>query len=142
MFEIFTDNVARVFTAIPFSGPTWFVIAVLTYFTVVFGRASMDPRSLVKWEHLIIDSQNNRASPYKLGYLIGVIVSTWIVIRFADRETLNFDILGMYLTYLVTGAGVNSFVKAKTPVQDRVETTVVQTSSTAVSPPATTDEPQ
>lgn len=64
-----------------------------------------------------------------MGYLIGVIVSTWIVIRFADREVLNFDILGMYLTYLVTGAAVNSFVTSRRPSQNVTETTVVQTTT-------------
>jgi len=140
MFETILTRISSVFAAIPFSGATWFTIGTLVFFTWVFAKASRDPLNPIKWEHLIIDSQNNRASPYKLGYIIGVIVSTWIVIRFADRQTLNFDILGMYLTYLVTGAGVNSFVKAKEGVRDRVETTVIQTSATTA-PPADDSTP-
>lgn len=67
-----------------------------------------------------------------MAYLIGVIVSTWIVIRFADKSEVNFDILGMYLTYLVTGAGVNSSIKIKEQQPNKVETTVVQTTTTAL----------
>lgn len=113
MIQTIISYISSVFAVIPFSGATWFTILTLVFFTWLFAKASRDPLNPIKWEHLIIDSNNNRASPYKLGYLIGVIVSTWIVIRFADRATLTFDILGMYLTFLVSGAGINTFAKAK-----------------------------
>lgn len=103
------------FALIPFSGATWFVLATLGFFVWLFSKASRDPKSPVKWEHLIVDSNNDRASPYKVGFLIGVIVGTWIIVRWADKGTLGFDMLGTYLTYLVTGAGMNSFIKAKQP---------------------------
>ena len=141
MFENIISHITQIFAAIPFSGATWFTILTMVFFTWLFAKASRDPLNPIKWEHLIIDSQNNRASPYKLGYLIGVIISTWIVIRFADRQTLNFDILGMYLTYLVTGAGVNSFIKAKEGQSPRTDTTIVQTTSTVGTPPDPSVDP-
>jgi len=134
MFSSITSYTSLIFSVLPFSGATWFTLFTLFFFVWVFSRASKDPLNPLKWEHLIIDSQDNRASPYKLGYLIGVIVGTWIVIRFADKNVLNFDILGMYLTYLVTGAGVNSFVKSKQAGQNKTETTVVQTMTSSVPP--------
>ena len=81
----------------------------------MFAKASKDKKSLVNWEHLIVDSSTDRASPYKLGYIIGIIVSTWIVITFADGGKLSFDILGTYLSFLLGGAGVNILGKKSSP---------------------------
>ena len=105
--------VTNFFNAIPFSSATWLTIWTLIFFIWIMSRASRDPKSPLNWEHLIIDSNNDRASPYKLGYLVGVIVSTWVVIRSVDRAVLSFDVLGMYLTFLVSGAGINTFAKRK-----------------------------
>jgi hypothetical protein len=113
MFDTALVKIAAVYNAIPFSAATWSVIATLLVFVWLFSKASRDPNSPVKWEHLIIDSQNDRASPYKLGFMLGMIVSTWIVVNFADKDKLTFDIFGMYLTYLLGGAGFNSFMKTK-----------------------------
>lgn len=111
MIEAFITQLVHAWTLIPFSFATWFVVFVLGFFVWLFAKASQNPTSIVSWEHLIVDSNNDRASPYKLGYLVGVIVSTWIVITFADGGKLSFDILGTYLTFLLGGAGVNSYFK-------------------------------
>ena len=81
----------------------------------LFSKASRDARSLINWEHLIVDSGTNRASVYKVSYIVGLIVSTWIVITFADGGKLTFDILGTYLSYLLGGAGLNTFGKKGQP---------------------------
>lgn len=104
-------SMAAFFAAIPFSAATWFVLATLIFVVWLFSKAMKNPDSPVMWEHLIVDSSNNRTSPYKLGYLIGMIVSTWIVVALMDKDKLTFDMFGTYLTYLLGGAGVNSFVK-------------------------------
>ncbi len=111
MFEAFLTKMSAFYAAIPFSAATWSVILTLFVFTWLFSKASRDPNSPIKWEHLIVDSQNDRASPYKVGFMLGMIVSTWIVVNFADKDKLTFDIFGMYLTYLLGGAGFNSFLK-------------------------------
>lgn len=114
MIESLVSKVISILGTIPFSFATWFVLAVLGFIVWLFHRANNNPASTINWEHLIVDSSNNRASPYKLGYLIGVIVSTWIVITFANGDKLSFDILGTYLTFLLGGAGVNSYFKTPT----------------------------
>lgn len=116
MFDSIITGVTKFFTAIPFTGATWFVLATLAFIVWLFARASKDPLSPIKWEHMIIETGNDRASPYKVGYLIGMVVGTWIIVSFADRDKLTYDIFGMYLTYLLGGAGWNSFVKSKVEI--------------------------
>lgn len=113
MFDMVLSKIAAVYNLIPFSAATWSVIGTLFVFVWLFSKASRDPNSPIMWEHLIVDTQNDRASPYKLGYLLGMIVSTWIVVNFADRDKLTFDIFGLYLTYLLGGASWSSFMKTK-----------------------------
>lgn len=105
------NSVTSFFAALPFTGATWFVLATLAFFIWLFVKADRTPGSPVMWEHLIIDSNNDRASPYKVGYLVGLIVGTWIILTLTDGDKLDFDMFGVYLTYLLGGAGVNSFVK-------------------------------
>lgn len=109
--DIVMNTVTTFFASIPFSAATWFVLATLLFFVWVFSKADKSAASPVRWEHLIVDSNNDRASPYKVGYLVGLIVATWIVVTLMDRDKLTFDMFGTYLTYLLGGAGVNSFVK-------------------------------
>lgn len=109
--DIVMNTVTTFFASIPFSAATWFVLATLLFFVWVFSKADKSAASPVRWEHLIVDSNNDRASPYKVGYLVGLIVATWIVVTLMDKDKLTFDMFGTYLTYLLGGAGVNSFVK-------------------------------
>jgi MFS superfamily sulfate permease-like transporter len=125
--DIIMNSVNLFFASIPFSPATWFVLLTLMFFVWLFAKANKNINSPIRWEHLIIDSSNDRASPYKLGYLVGLIVATWIVVAMMDKDKLTFDIFGTYLTYLLGGAGVNSFVKkdeqgAKTAPKAAVET--------------------
>lgn len=113
MFDLVLTRLSAIFDAIPFTSATWSVIGVLVLFLWLFGKASRDPKNPIKWEHLIVDSSNDRASPYKMGYLIGGLVSTWIVVSLADKGSLTYDVFGMYLTYLLGGAGVNTYFKSK-----------------------------
>lgn len=113
MFEKIITGIENFFAAIPFSGATWFVIAILGFFIWLFMRANKDPNSPVSWEDLIINDQTERTSPYKLGYIVGVIVGTWIVITQADKGTLTFDIFGLYLSFLLGGAGWAAFMQMK-----------------------------
>lgn len=109
--DIAMNTVLAFFASIPFSAATWFVLATLVFFVWLFSKANKNTASPVRWEHLIVDSNNDRASPYKVGYLVGLIVATWIVVTLMDKDKLTFDMFGTYLTYLLGGAGVNSFVK-------------------------------
>lgn len=115
MFDKFLGHVTTMWNAVPFSAATWSVILTLAFFVWLFSKASRDPNSPIRWEHLIVDSRTDRADPYKLSFLLGTIVGTWIVVNFADKDKLTFDIFGMYLTYLLGGAGWISTIKSKNP---------------------------
>ncbi len=105
----------KITNAIPFSAATWVVIFTLGFFVLLFAKASHNRANSVKWEHLILETATNRASPYKLGYLVGIIVSTWLIIRIADAGDLTLDLFGAYLAYLLGGASVNIFRTRSTP---------------------------
>jgi hypothetical protein len=105
------SSIGHFLLSLPFSTATWFIICILAFFVWLFVQGDKNPNSPVQWEHLIVDYTTNRTSPYKLGYLIGLVVSTWVVISLMDRSALTIDIFGIYLTYLVGGAGFNEWLK-------------------------------
>lgn len=113
MFESMLHAVTAAISALPFSGPTWFVFFILAFITWLIAKASQDPDNRVRWEDMIIDSTTGRTSPYKLGYLVGMIVSTWTITTLVDKSSLTFDLFGMYLTYLLGGASWNAFISKK-----------------------------
>ena len=120
------QHLASIYAAIPFSAPTWFVLFVLSFFVWLFAQANKDPKSPVQWEHLVIDASTDRASPYKLGYLVGLIVATWLVVYLVDKDKLGLDIFGAYLTYLLGGTGINIFKRDRpTPPSITVAPTLV-----------------
>lgn len=97
----------KVWEAIPFTAVTWFVLFTILFFVWLFSKSHRDPNSPIRWEDLIISVTTGRADPYKIGYLVGIIVGTWVVIGLYDKEKLSFDMFGLYLAYLVGGAGWN-----------------------------------
>lgn len=114
MFESFIHTFSALLAALPFSSPTWFVIFVLVFITWLVAQASKDPSNRVRWEDMIIDTTSGKTSPYKLGYLVGMIVSTWTITTLVDKSAITFDMFGMYLTYLLGGASWNAFINKKT----------------------------
>ena len=114
MFSTFITKVEAFFNALPFSTATWFLLGIILFFVWMFKKAQKDPNSPVDWVDLILDHEDNRVSPYKVGYLIGLIVGTWVVIKYADADKLTWDILGGYLAYLLGGAGWVTMSKERT----------------------------
>lgn len=111
--ETFLAAATSILNAIPITGATWLVVGILAFFIWLFTKAQRNPNSAFDWEHFFIDSETNRASPYKLGYMIGIIVGTWVIISFADGNKLTWDIFGGYLMYLLGGAGWATTMKSK-----------------------------
>jgi hypothetical protein len=136
MFDIIMKRISEIITSIPFSAPTWFVLFILGFFVWLFSQASKNPKSPVLWEHMVIDASTDRASPYKLGYLVGLIVSTWLVLFLADKDKLGLDIFAAYLTYLLGGTGINVFKRDRPqPPGTTTETSLSTTTSTVTPKP-------
>lgn len=104
-------NIIAGFAMIPFTGSTWFILFTMLFFVGLFFWASHSQNSNVCWEDLVIETKSGKTSPYKLGYLVGIVISTWIVIKLADANNLGLDIFGAYLAYLLGGAGFNTYMK-------------------------------
>lgn len=113
VIEQIGEFISIVVNIIPFSSATWIVLGILFFFVWLFTKAQRSPQSAFKWEHFFIESETNRASPYKLGYMIGLIVGTWVIISFADGDKLTWDIFGGYLAYLLGGAGWSAMMKTR-----------------------------
>lgn len=123
MLEKGTAIFEKLINVIPFTAATWFVLATMLFFVWLFSKAHRDPESPVRWEDLVISTINGRADPYKIGYLVGIIVSTWIVIGLSDKDKLTFDIFGLYLAYLVGGAGWNMVMSKRQLVEGQKDKT-------------------
>lgn len=113
MFDHYLALTLHAIELLPFSAATWFVLFVLFFFVWIFTKANHNPNSAIRFEELFIDTVTQKTSPYKLGYLVGIIVSTWVIITMTDRDKLTFDILGTYLAFLLGGAGWTAFVTNK-----------------------------
>jgi hypothetical protein len=134
MFDKIMHNISAVVALIPFSAPTWFVLFILGFFIWLFSQASKNPKSPVLWEHLVIDNSTDRASPYKLGYLVGLIVATWLVVFLADKDKLGLDIFAAYLTYLLGGTGINVFKRDRPQSPGTTTETSLSTTTSTVTP--------
>jgi len=113
MFKTIFQSIWTALTTGPFTGATWLVLGIIGFIIWVFAKASKDPKSPINWEDMVIDNTTQKTSPYKLGYLIGIIVSTWVIIDMENRATLTFDMFGLYLAFLVGGVGVTNYVSNK-----------------------------
>lgn len=122
--EFIHELISTMSMLVPFTSATWFVIFIMVFIFFLFSHGSKrggDCRRTIRWEDLIIDPELDKVSPYKVGYLIGVVVSTWIVISLSDGQRLTFDIMGLYLSYLLGGAGWSEFVNKRKPRGDHSE---------------------
>lgn len=107
------DAIVQFFHVLPFSSTTWIVLFVLLFMVYVIRRASKDEKSPLDWQDLFVDTNTNKLSPYRVGFFVGMIISTWTVMTLVDQHQLGVDIFGIYLTYLLGGASWNSWVKSK-----------------------------
>lgn len=112
----FVDVVEKLYSLIPFSSATWLVLGVLSFFIWLFAKADRDPKSAINWEDLFLDPDTIKVSPYKLGYMVGMIVGTWVVVNFADGHKLTWDILSGYFAYLVGASWAAASTKPKVVV--------------------------
>lgn len=125
MLETFQTTVTTVLSiakALPYNTATWMLLIVTGFFVKLFAHAHKNAGSPVNWEDMILtfDARQGRlvTDPYKLGYLVGCLISTWIAVALTDAGKLDFDIFGLYLAYLLGGAGWMSHKSGTTAPTD------------------------
>ena len=87
---------------------TYVLFALLAVLALWFARDLRKPGTIASLMDLVTEPLRGRLSAAKIGQLVGLIVSTWIVIKLTISGTLTYDIFGMYLLYV---AGVDLYGK-------------------------------
>ena len=96
-----------------FSPATWFLLIAFLVMVSAITRAHLNPKSRLDWEDLLLDEHTFKMSLIKLGQMIGIIVSTWVVIDIVDtKHSIGVEILLAYLAFLLGGYGISTFYKS------------------------------
>ena len=96
-----------------FSVATSFLLVLFFVVVVLFNRAHKNPEMNVRWEDLVVDTKTLRVNPYKFGYVIGVVVGTWVVVTLTTGGTISWDMMIGYFAFLLGGSGWNSYIKGR-----------------------------
>jgi hypothetical protein len=64
---------------------------------VLFYKLMARPNELI-WEDLV--ATNGRLNAYKCGYLVGLVISSWAVIKTTYMGDLDAGVFGVYLAFL------------------------------------------
>lgn len=88
------------------------VLGILVILWIV-NKASKDPNSPVSWDDFIVDPETNKASVYRLGYLFGGMISSWVICSLTLSDRLTGELLLIYLTYLIGGASWSAYLNNK-----------------------------
>ena len=101
------------------------LIGFIFAFAIVFWREHKNSNSPIAFSDLLVDPKTNKVTNTKLGHFIGIFMSGWIVMYFAQKVSADqiggmFPwVFGTWLTFLVTSQGIKSFTgsKDKTEIQ-------------------------
>lgn len=117
---------------------TFWIIVTVVVAVVAFQRAQ--EQNHVTWTDMIVTPGTGKLSLAKAGQLVGIIVSSWIVIVMADRNQLGGEIFGMWLAFLLGGAGWSTYLKAKNGLYGNPDR-IGSTSEPSPQPEIPTSEP-
>jgi hypothetical protein len=90
-----------------------FLTFVLCAFVYMFYKATRRAEKSLDWTDLITDKGNNSVSITRLTQLIGLIISTWVIIVLTTSGKVTYDMYGMYLSFVVGGTGWTNYLKMK-----------------------------
>ena len=85
----------------------------MAVFIVLLFRLHNSKHSKFMVDNLLVDDTTGKASTSKMGELIALVVSTWIVVHLTINSTLTADFMGMYLAAWVLNRGFRHFVSKK-----------------------------
>lgn len=119
-----------------FSVPSLILFFGSIWLLVAFLRANADDHSPIEWTDLLIDKHTNKVSLSKVGQFIGLIISSWAIIKLTSDNHLSFDLFGIYLAYCLGAPVLQTFIRGKYNLHDGVPPV---TPPTPGSPDATDD---
>jgi hypothetical protein len=83
---------------------TWLLIITVMVLLVVVIRWHLDPRTRFDLRDMMVSSQSKEVSVYKVGQLIALLVSTWVIV-YETREKRLTEWL--FTAYMIAWGGVN-----------------------------------
>lgn len=91
-----------------------FLLAFAIIIAFLLFKATHREDNAIDWTDIITDtSGSGKLSSIKVGQMIGLLISSWVVVSLTERNSLSFDIFGLYLAFVGGGAGWSSYLKAK-----------------------------
>jgi len=114
---------------LPLSAATMFwlaLVVVLLAVIVALWRSVKCNRYDVDWVDLVASREADgalRADVNKLGKVIGLVVSTWLVMRAGAAGTLDPTMFGVWLAFV---AGVDAYAQWQRSIDRRTEVTYVE----------------
>ena len=85
--------------------PTFILLLIgMVAFIVLIAYWHASPSSDFDLRYMLVDITTGKASLYKVGQLIALLASTWVLIRETHNDRLNEWLFG---AYMVAWAGVN-----------------------------------
>lgn len=110
--DSFFTWVSGTFSGLSLSSQMLFLFVVAVCLAYLAFKASHREENALDWVDFITD-QNGKLSASKLSQMIGLIISSWVVVVLADKGSISFDIFGLYLAFAAGTAGWSSYLKAK-----------------------------
>lgn len=96
---------------------TFWIFLIILVVLVAFWRAQK--RGELKWTDMITAPGSSKLSLSKVGQSIGIVISSWAIIIMVDKDKLSSEIFGVWLAFLLGGAGWSSYLKAKNVRDER-----------------------
>jgi hypothetical protein len=85
----------------------------LVVFIVLWAFWRAQSRGELKWTDMITAPGTNKLSISKVGQAIGIVISSWAIIIMTDNNKLSSEIFGVWLAFLLGGAGWSSYLKSR-----------------------------
>ena len=95
------------------------LILFIVGFSVLFFFEHRNSKSPITFSDLLVDSKTKKVSNTKLGQLLGIIFSSWVVLYFAQKmnaeqiTTMFPWIFGTWLTFLTASQGIKTYMGSK-----------------------------
>jgi hypothetical protein len=95
------------------------IVAIFVFFSFVLSRIVNAVENPLQWWHFISTRAadgNQYADIDKLGKIVGIVVSSFIVLLMTHHDKMDAVVLGVYLAFVGGIAGYSAYLRAKSGV--------------------------